>query len=59
MSYQVNFRVYVPGCEYYEAEIAAALATEIQLAVQKLMRENGVVEKSVGVTSGEVTYLSK
>lgn len=59
MSYQVNFRVFIPDCAYYEAEIVAKIAQELQEAATKIVEANGVKGKQVGVTSGEVTYLTK
>lgn len=59
MSYQVNFRVYIPDCAYYEAEILAKLSQDIQEAVSALVEGSGVKGKKVGTTSAEISYLVK
>lgn len=59
MSYQVNFRLLIPNCEYWEAQAVTKLQREIHDACIKAIEENGVKGKQIGLTSGEVTYLIK
>jgi hypothetical protein len=57
VSYQVNFRVFIPDCEYWEAEKMQLLQQEMHEAVQKLVTQAGL-HKRVGMTSAEVVYLN-
>lgn len=58
MSYQVNYRLFVTDCEYWEAELAASLQSLLHEAIVRIMQQNGV-QKQVGLSSAEVTYLNK
>lgn len=59
MSYQVNFRLMIPDCAYWEAEHASKLRTEIEVAIQRLIKEQGLPGRRVVVGSAEVSYLTK
>lgn len=59
MSYQVNFRLFIPDCEYWEAELIARLQREIHDACVKAIMDAGIKGKQIGLSSGEVAYLTK
>ena len=59
MSYQVNFRLIVPNCEYWESERVLKLQKDLHEACVKVVEESGVKDKQVGLSAGEVVYLSK
>ena len=58
MSYQVNYRMFIADCEFYEAEILSKLQCELHEAVMKVI-EGYVKGKQVGLSSAEVVYLNK
>lgn len=57
MSYQVNFRVFIPDCEYWETEKIPLLQKEMHEALVKILHNNGF-PKQLGMTSAEVSYLN-
>lgn len=59
MSYQVNFRLFIPDCEYWEAENIRMLRKELHDACMKVIQDAGFKAKNVGMTAAEVAYLSK
>jgi len=59
VSYQVNFRLIVPNCEYWESERVLKLQKDLHEACVKVVEESGVKDKQVGLSAGEVVYLSK
>jgi len=59
VSYQVNFRLFVPNCEYWESERVLKLQKDLHEACVKVVEESGLKDKQVGLSAGEVTYLSK
>lgn len=59
MSYQVNFRLFIPDCEYWEAENLRMLQKELHDACVKVVQDAGIKGKQIGLTSAEVAYLSK
>lgn len=59
MSYQVNWRVFVPDCEFWETEVLNNLNGQIQAAIKQVVVDSLGKSKSVAVTSAEVVYLNK
>lgn len=59
MSYQVNFRLFIPDCEYWEAEAFRMLQKEFHDACVKVVTDAGLPTKQIGLTSAEVAYLQK
>lgn len=59
MSYQVNFRLFIPDCEYWEAEAFRMLQKEFHDACVKVVADAGLPMKQIGLTSAEVAYLQK
>ena len=59
MSYQVNFRLFIPDCEYWEAEAFRMLQKEFHDACVKVVQDAGFKSKQVGMTAVEVAYLAK
>ena len=57
MSYQVNFRLFIPDCTCEEAEAASKLQREFHEAAVQVMQRNGFHSKHVGLTSAEVAHL--
>jgi hypothetical protein len=57
VSYQVNFRLFVPNCSHAEAEKIATLQKELHDACAKIIFASVVAEKQVGLTAAEVVYL--
>jgi len=59
VSYQVNFRLFVPNCEYWESERVLKLQKDLHEACMKVVEESGLKDKQVGLSAGEVVYLPK
>ena len=59
MSYQVNWRIFVPDCEYWETEVLNNLNAQVQMAVRQVILDSLGKGKEVVVTSAEVVYLNK
>jgi len=59
MSYQVNFRLLVPDCAYWEAEAIAQLQGELQEAFARIVTQHHIVGKEVCLHGAEITYLTK
>ncbi len=59
MAYQVNWRVFVPDCEYWETEVLNNLHAQVQMAVRQVILDSLGKGKEVAVTSAEVVYLNK
>ena len=59
MSYQVNFRLFFPDREYWEAEQISQLRSDLQKACEKVIDDHALTRKAVVVSSAEVTYLTK
>lgn len=59
MSYQTNFRVFIPDCEFWETEILSKLRDDVMQAVSNVVERNLGKRKEVAVTSPEVVYLNK
>ena len=59
MSWQVNFRLFVPDCEYWEAEVVAKLQRELHESFMEVIYRNGIEGKQVGLSSAEISYLNK
>lgn len=59
MSYQVNFRLFIPDCEYWEAESLRMLRKELHDACMKVVQDAGLKSKQVGMSAAEVAYLTK
>lgn len=59
MSYQVNWRVFVPDCEFWETEVLNNLNGQIQAAIKQVVVDTLGKSKNVAVTSAEVVYLNK
>lgn len=58
MSYQVNYRLFLCDCQYWEAEAAAKLQAELHDACMKVFKENGLGNRQCGLSSAEVSYLT-
>ena len=58
MSYQVNFHLYVPDCEYWESEQVSLLRQELQEAFIRVLVHAGI-PKQAKVSGPEVAYLAK
>lgn len=58
MSYQVNYRLFVCDCEYWEAEAIAKLQRELHDACIKVLQDNHF-SKQIGLSSAEITFLNK
>ena len=59
MSYQVNFKLFVPECEYWETEIITNMQRELHEAAMLVFERNGLHNKQVGLSSAEVSFLMK
>ena len=59
MSYQVNFRLFVCDCEFWEAEAVSKLQAELHDACMKVIQDNHIKHKQIGLSPAEVTYLTK
>lgn len=59
MSYQVNWRVFVSDCEFWETEVLNNLNGQIQAAIKQVVVDTLGKSKNVAVTSAEVVYLNK
>ena len=59
MSYQVNFRLFVPDCEFWESEAVAKLQRELHDACVDVIYKAIGSNKQIGLTSAEVVYLNK
>jgi hypothetical protein len=59
MSYQVNYRFFVPDCAYWEAEKVASLQAELHEAFVRIVTQAGVTNKQMGLPSAETVYLTK
>ena len=59
MSYQVNFRLFIPDCEYWETEALRMLQKEFHDACVKVIKDAGLPTHQTGLTSAEVTFLPK
>ena len=59
MSYQVNFKLFVPECEYWEAEMIANMQKELHEAILLVFERNKFHNRQVGLSHAEVAYLSK
>lgn len=59
MSYQVNFRLFIPDCEYWETEALQMLRGELIDALKDAAEKAGVHGKTIGICPVEVAYLAK
>ena len=59
MSYQVNFRLFVCDCEFWEAEAISKLQAELQKACDKVVSDNHIKGKTLALSPAEVTYLTR
>ena len=59
MSYQVNFRLFIPDCDYWETEALQMLRGELIEALRTAAEGAGIHGKTIGICPVEVVYLSK